>query len=146
MVPLVRACAAHKAAVVSADERETTGARATLNLGHTVGHAIEAASGRLHGECVALGLVAAARVSERLGVSGPLEGQVAAAVRRVGLDADLDRYLTDDVLSYVAVDKKRAGGKLRFIALEGIGATRIVDLTPAELGRVLRGVPMATGV
>ncbi|HEV7557080.1 MAG TPA: bifunctional shikimate kinase/3-dehydroquinate synthase, partial [Kofleriaceae bacterium] len=58
---------AYKAAIVSRDEREQTGHRALLNLGHTVGHAIESASGMHHGEAVGLGLVAACRVSAALG-------------------------------------------------------------------------------
>jgi shikimate kinase/3-dehydroquinate synthase len=131
-------CAGRKAAIVSADERETGGGRAVLNLGHTVGHAIEAASGRPHGECVALGLVAAARVSERLGVSGPLEARVAGAVRRLGLDAELDPWLRDDVLSYIGVDKKRQADKVRFVALEEIGRTRLCDLGLEELSQILR--------
>ena len=143
LADVVLRCARKKAEIVGADEREQSDQRALLNLGHTVGHAIEAASSGLHGACVALGLVATARVSDRLGVveeGGPLEPRVAAAVQRVGLDADLDRWLTDKVLGYLAVDKKRAGGKLRFIALEAIGRPRIVETTPADLGHILRRV------
>jgi shikimate kinase / 3-dehydroquinate synthase len=139
---LVLACARHKSAVVSADEFERTGARARLNLGHTVGHAIESASRfeLLHGECVALGLVAAARVSTALGV-GPagLEARVVSVLSRMGLGTRLDPWLRDEVLAYIGTDKKRAAGKVRFIALEDIGRTRSVDLDLAELGRALRG-------
>jgi shikimate kinase / 3-dehydroquinate synthase len=138
LADVVLRCAKKKAEVVSADELEQRGLRATLNLGHTVGHAIEAASGRLHGECVALGLVAAARVSERLRLSAGLEARVVAALRRVGLDAELDPWLREDVLAYIGVDKKRAEGKVRFVALEGVGRPRLVDLAPAELGQILR--------
>ncbi len=139
---LVRSCAAHKAAVVSSDERELTGARATLNLGHTVGHAIEHASGYalLHGEAVGLGLVAAARISARLGLApGELPARVTAALERCGLDADLAPWLRPEVLAHVGVDKKRAGNQIRFIALEEVGRPRPIDLDVAELPRLLLG-------
>jgi 3-dehydroquinate synthetase len=137
---LVLRCAAVKAAVVARDERELTSARAALNLGHTVGHAIELASGYrlLHGEAVALGLVAAARVSARLGLADPaLEARVAAALGRCGLDADLAPWLRAEVLSHVSVDKKRQGARVRFIALEAVGRWKAVDLEPAELAALL---------
>jgi 3-dehydroquinate synthetase len=144
LAELVLACAAIKARVVGEDEREQTGARATLNLGHTVGHAIEAASFSrpaplLHGEAVALGLVAAARVSARAGVGDPaLEAHIAAVNRRLGLPHDLAPWLGDDVMSYLSVDKKRAGARIRFIALEAPGRVRPVELSPAEIAGFLR--------
>ena len=137
---LVRRCAAIKAAVVSADEREETGLRASLNLGHTVGHAIELASGYglLHGEAVALGLRAAARVSSRLGLcDAGLEGRVAAALAGCGLVDPLEPWLEPRVLEHVGVDKKRRGARIGFIALEDVGRWRAVDLEPAELVRLL---------
>lgn len=84
---------AYKAAIVGRDERELTGHRALLNLGHTIGHAIESASdgGLLHGECVGLGLVAACRVSTALGVArADLEAEVVAALVSSGLPSELD--------------------------------------------------------
>lgn len=148
LTDVVLRCARQKARVVSEDEREQTGLRATLNLGHTVGHALEAASlsrgeALLHGEAVALGLVAAARISARLGVGNPgLERRVANAVRRVGLEAALDPWLSDEglarLMSFVQVDKKRVGGKVRFVALEDVGRTRLLELTPGEIAGFLR--------
>jgi 3-dehydroquinate synthase len=141
---LVLRCAAIKAGVVAADEQERTGARATLNLGHTVGHAIEAASLRtprplLHGEAVALGLVAAARVSHGAGVcDAGLERTVAAACARLGLPHDLTPWLGDEVMAFLGADKKRAGDKLRFVAVEAPGKVRLVDLAPAEILAFLR--------
>jgi 3-dehydroquinate synthase len=137
---LVRRCAAAKAAVVAADEREQTGARAALNLGHTVGHAIELASGYrlLHGEAVALGLVAAARVSARLGLCGAaLEGRVAAALARCGLATDLSPWLRAEVLAPIGVDKKRRGARVRFIALEEVGRWTAVELEPEKIAALL---------
>ena len=132
---------AYKAWIVGRDERETRGERALLNLGHTVGHAIETAAGwrLLHGECVALGLVAAARASVALAGAAPaLEARVIAALTATGLDADVDRWLTDDVLAGIAVDKKRAGSRLGFVAVRDVGQGAVVDVEVAELRRILR--------
>jgi 3-dehydroquinate synthase len=130
---------AYKAAIVSADERERTGKRALLNLGHTVGHAIESATGLHHGEAVALGLIAAARVSAALvGAPRDLETEITAALRRTGLPADLDPHLTDEVLDRIKVDKKRIGDKVRFIAMRGVGSCDPVEIEVTELRRILR--------
>jgi shikimate kinase/3-dehydroquinate synthase len=130
---------AYKAAVVGRDEREVTGVRALLNLGHTVGHAIESATGLHHGEAVGLGLIAAARVSAALvGARSGLEVEITAALRRTGLPAELDPLLTDDVLDRIKVDKKRIGDKVRFIAIREVGACDPVEITVTELRRILR--------
>ncbi|HEX5062748.1 MAG TPA: 3-dehydroquinate synthase [Kofleriaceae bacterium] len=130
---------AYKAAIVGRDEREVTGQRALLNLGHTVGHAIESATGLHHGEAVGLGLIAAARVSAAVvGARKSLEGEVTAALRRTGLPAELDPLLTDDVLNRIKVDKKRIGDKVRFIAIREVGACDPVEITVTELRRILR--------
>jgi shikimate kinase/3-dehydroquinate synthase len=137
--------AAYKASVVARDERELTGLRAVLNLGHTVGHAIEAASlttpsPLLHGEAVALGLIAAARVSTRAGVATEpdLEARVTAACERLGLPSKLDPWIRPDVLLYLGVDKKRAGSLVNFIVLERPGQVRTLPLTPAQVEGFLR--------
>ena len=130
---------AYKAAIVGRDEREVTGQRALLNLGHTVGHAIESATGLHHGEAVGLGLIAAARVSAALvGARTDLEAEVTAALRRTGLPTELDPQLTDDVLDRIKVDKKRIGDKVRFIAVREVGACDPVEITVTELRRILR--------
>lgn len=121
---------AAKARIVAEDERETSGARALLNLGHTFGHALEAETGfsdrLLHGEGVALGMVLAARYSARRGLmdSGDAE-RVAQAVCEVGLPSEISalgiscngRALADHMLH----DKKMDAGTLPFILLRGIG-------------------------
>ncbi len=130
---------AYKAAIVGRDEREITGYRALLNLGHTVGHAIESATGLHHGEAVGLGLIAAARVSAAVvGTQRELETEITAALRRTGLPADLDPLLTDDVVQRIKVDKKRVGDKVRFIAVREVGACDPVEITVTELRRILR--------
>jgi len=135
---------AFKAAIVGRDERELTGHRALLNLGHTIGHAIESATGLLHGEAVGLGLLAACRVSAAVaGTRRDLEHEVVAALRASGLPGELDPYLTEDVLARVAVDKKRIGDNLRFIVVREVGLCEAVDVAVGELRRILRPGPVA---
>ncbi|MDB4985264.1 MAG: 3-dehydroquinate synthase [Myxococcaceae bacterium] len=129
-----------KARVVTEDEHET-GARALLNLGHTVGHAIEAASGfggLRHGECVSLGMVAAFRLGVRLGRAQPAEAErVTRLLDRLGLPVAVDRYLDERTLAFIGADKKRKGGKVRFIVPGAPGQTEIVALTEAEVKRLV---------
>ncbi len=130
---------AYKAAVVGRDELERSGHRALLNLGHTVGHAIESHTGLHHGEAVGLGLVVAARVSAALGLADAgLEHTVAAALQRTGLPHDPNPYLSDEVLARLKVDKKRTGDRVRFIAVRDVGTCEPVDILLSELGRILR--------
>jgi 3-dehydroquinate synthase len=137
---LIRGCATLKAGIVSADERES-GLRALLNLGHTVGHAIEVQAGYgqlLHGEAVALGLLAACRVSHRLGLcSQRLEAEVAGVLASAGLDTNLDSWLRSEVLDRMRVDKKRTGSNVRFIAVHKLGDVRQRDIELIELTRLL---------
>lgn len=139
---VIRRCASYKAWVVGVDEREVSGERALLNLGHTVGHAIEAASGFeevVHGEAVGLGLIAAARISHRLGLAAvDLEPRVRDAMLRAGLDTDLERYLRAEVLERAKVDKKRTGARIGFIAISEPGKCSKVLLEADELFRTLR--------
>jgi 3-dehydroquinate synthase len=138
---LIRRCTAIKSWIVSRDEREQSGERALLNLGHTVGHAIEAAAGYgeiLHGEAVALGLLAACRVSAALELAPPaLERRVADTLASGGLSTDLDPWLRPDVLERIAVDKKRTGTGIRFVALSGPGHTRLVTIEMDRLAAAL---------
>jgi shikimate kinase / 3-dehydroquinate synthase len=131
-----------KAAIVARDERES-GDRALLNLGHTVGHALEAEGGfaRLtHGEAVALGMVAALRVGEALGAtSGALARRVTALLARLGLPTDLDAQPVQQALGFVALDKKRRAGAIRFVLLHDLGDARIHEVAPAGLPALLAG-------
>ncbi len=141
LAAVVEQAATIKAAIVSHDERERRGERALLNLGHTLGHALESEAGGtlLHGEAVGLGLRAAARVSHRLGLAGPeLEPRVVDALAATGLPTDLDARLTAAALARVGVDKKRRGANLGFIACAAPGACRVVDVEPAALADLLR--------
>jgi shikimate kinase/3-dehydroquinate synthase len=121
---VIFASARTKIDVVAADERDR-GARAVLNLGHTVGHAIEAATGYRryrHGEAVGLGLLATLRVSG----ADELRGQVERILERHGLPTDLDSGIgTDDVLSAAELDKKRTAEGVPFVLVERPGEPRV---------------------
>jgi 3-dehydroquinate synthase len=124
-----------KAEVVADDETEG-GRRAILNFGHTVGHALEAASGYdlLHGEAVALGMLAALTLGEARGVGSPaLTARARSLLTRLGLPVDLEPRLTAEVLARVAVDKKRRGGAIKFVFCPAPGQTRLVDVSPHEI-------------
>jgi shikimate kinase/3-dehydroquinate synthase len=130
-----------KARIVTEDERET-GVRATLNLGHTLGHAIEAASGFVglrHGEAVALGMVAAFRLAERLGGgSADASQRMTGLLRRLGLPTDLDRHLDERTLGFMHADKKRTGGKVRFIVPGAPGQTEVQALSVDQIAALVR--------
>ncbi len=136
-----------KAAIVARDERET-GERALLNLGHTFGHALEAATGfsdRLfHGEGVSIGMVLAAEFSASLGmISSDDAARVQRHLAAVGLPTRLQDIAgfrqegladADALMALMAQDKKVKRGKLTFILLEKIGAAVIVnDVAPATV-------------
>ncbi|MCY7280745.1 MAG: 3-dehydroquinate synthase, partial [Sphingomonas bacterium] len=115
--------------IVATDERETGGARALLNLGHTFGHALEAESGfsdrLLHGEAVALGMVLAFRFSAERGLCDPADAaRVSAHLAAVGLPTHLDKFGASGsaLASQMAHDKKASGGRVAFILARGIGA------------------------
>jgi 3-dehydroquinate synthetase len=136
---VIRRAAAYKAWVVGIDEREVRGQRMLLNLGHTVGHAIEAELGLLHGEAVALGLVAACHVSAALGVAPrELADDVGAAVARCGLDADPRPLLSEAVITRLGVDKKRRGATVRFVAIREVGRCELVEVPVGDLATILR--------
>jgi len=119
-----------KSAVVSEDEREG-GRREILNFGHTLGHAIEAAcSFRVpHGTAVASGMILEARLGVSLGVTGPdVVERLEQAVDRVGLPSGIpDSAAPDDIMTYLASDKKVRHGRTRFVLLSEIGAVHPAD-------------------
>lgn len=129
-----------KAEVVAADETEA-GRRAILNFGHTFGHALEAASGYdlLHGEAVALGMIAALDLGAAMGIGPPaLAARGRALLGRLGLPTDAARRLDASVLGRLAVDKKRHGDQIRFVFCSAAGQTRLIDVAVADLAaRVL---------
>ncbi len=141
-------CCRMKAEVVAADEREG-GARALLNLGHTFGHALEAALGYdgtlLHGEAVAIGMAQAFRFSERLGLCAPgVARRVEAHLSSVGLPVDLrglhNRLPEPEALvEIMRQDKKAKGGRLVFILARDIGEAFIAaDVDAGQVEAFLR--------
>jgi 3-dehydroquinate synthase len=129
---VIERCVRCKASVVAADEREA-GPREVLNYGHTVGHAIEAASGYTvqHGRAVAAGMRAAARISAALGLCDPsLVDAQDELLRRRGLPGPLPRLAVDDIVAATAADKKARGGKGRWVLLRGMGRAEPGHLVP----------------
>jgi 3-dehydroquinate synthase len=132
--PLIEAIARkcrYKAGVVARDETEQ-GERALLNLGHTFGHALETAgnySEILHGEGVAIGMVLAARLSERLGMAAADDTRrLVALLERLGLPVAPSRaHQASRLLDLMRLDKKNTAGTLRLILWRGIGRADIVS-------------------
>jgi 3-dehydroquinate synthase len=129
-----------KAAIVGEDERETSGRRALLNLGHTFGHAFEAEAGfsdrLLHGEAVALGMVLAFRFSTERGLCSPEHAErVAAHLAAVGLPTRPEIGTPAALIAHMAQDKKKSAGRVPFILAGGIGEAFVdqsVELAEVE--------------
>jgi 3-dehydroquinate synthase len=136
-IELLSGCVEHKVAVVSVDEREETGERAMLNLGHTIGHAVEAATGFVrfsHGEAVGLGLHAALRMSARVSGLAPddeLRGH--ALLDGLGLPQSLEGVTADEVCALVGRDKKATDGGVGYVLLAGLGEPRVNVHVPFQL-------------
>lgn len=133
---IARSCAA-KAAVVGADERES-GVRATLNLGHTFGHAIETHMGYgvwLHGEAVAAGTVMALEMSMRLGwISQQERDRGIRLFQQAGLPVVPPEEMTPaQFMEHMAVDKKVLDGRLRLVLLSRMGEAVVTDDYPKEI-------------
>lgn len=127
----------HKAEIVASDEKEA-GERAILNLGHTFGHAIETASGYgswLHGEAVAVGMLMAVTMSEKLGwLDCKIVDRTRSLLLRVNLPVVPPQGMTaDDFLKHMSVDKKVVAGKIRLVLLHGLGYAKLVEDYPEEV-------------
>lgn len=126
-----------KASFVERDAREQCGSRIMLNFGHTIGHAIELCSAyRLrHGECVALGMIASCRLSQRLGLLSTQQVErVTELLERLGLPTVLsDKIASDVILSAMKRDKKRQAGRIRMVLLNGLGDSVVRDDVPEEM-------------
>jgi 3-dehydroquinate synthase len=131
--PIIARSCRLKADVVSRDEREETGLRAVLNFGHTVGHAIEAVvgygGGFQHGEAVAVGMVAEARLAERIGWIGPeTTARLTMLLDRLGLPTSAPRLDADALLDAMSRDKKNRAGSIRFVLPRAIGCVELTDI------------------
>jgi 3-dehydroquinate synthetase len=125
---VVRRGMAVKVKIIEEDPYEK-GIRAALNLGHTVGHAVELVSGfnLLHGEAVAIGMVAEARLAERLSVAGRgLSEVLAETLLGLGLSVEIPEYMDRvELIRAMKMDKKKAAGVVRFALPAKIGEVKV---------------------
>lgn len=136
---VIARCVAYKAGVVERDEKEQ-GERKLLNLGHTVGHAIEKCSGYAvpHGHAVAAGLAIIARAAETLGwTEEPIAGRVAACLAKNGLPT-VAEYTAEALAAAASADKKRAGGDITLVVPRRIGLCKLKKMPVTELLPVIR--------
>lgn len=136
-----------KAGVVMADEKETTGRRATLNYGHTLAHAIESTTNYerfRHGEADAIGMMCAAEISRGMGLtSGDVIERQKAVLEQFKLPTSADGLDREKIMAAIALDKKVQANKVRWVLLEGIGRPVVRDdvspeVVEAALDTVLR--------
>ena len=143
---LVERCAWAKVEVVVADEREhdPTGGRITLNLGHSVGHALEATAGYgglLHGEAVAYGLRAACAIGLAVGVTpADRADRITGLLDTLGLATEPLAYPLERVLAHLVVDKKHAAGALRWVLPTVDGVVIRADVEPAVVEQAVEGL------
>ncbi|MFC2062808.1 3-dehydroquinate synthase [Chloroflexota bacterium] len=129
-----------KAGVVTQDERDL-GLRNILNYGHTIGHAIETAAGFTigHGEAVAIGMVAAAKISHRMGILDMNDvNRLVEILKRADLLTGMPDVSREQIIQAMKHDKKITGGKIRFVLSRAIGEVFITDeVSPALVDEVL---------
>lgn len=142
VAPIVVACCRIKADVVSADERES-GLRRILNFGHTVGHALEAATKYRrfrHGEAIGYGMLAALSIGVLRGVTPPaLYEEIQSLVAQLGPLPRVSDISSNTVLAAIARDKKVVAGKLHFVAATSRGhTTTLTDVSEKEIKTALK--------
>ena len=147
---VIRRSVAIKADVVSRDERETLGLRVLLNYGHTIGHAIEAATGYsrfLHGEAVSLGMTAAAHISLGMGtLTGAEVERQRTLLKSYGLPVSASGLDREAIYDAVSMDKKTTAGSVRWVLLDGIGrAVTHADVPPGLVNDALDVVLSGNG-
>lgn len=139
---VITRCVSIKAEVVQADEHDK-GERMLLNFGHTLGHAIEKATGfsiYTHGQAVACGMVFAAKIGEHLGLTAAgTTDRIVAAVKAWGLPTEV-AVTADELIAAVRFDKKNFSGTVNFILLKEIGEAFIHPMSPEDLEKVIRAV------
>ena len=136
-----------KAQVVEEDERDL-GLRSILNYGHTIGHAIESVSDFVvpHGGAVAIGMLAAARISSKMGIlaEGDLT-RLKRVIEKAGLPTEMPNLRVDEVIQAMRHDKKVLNDKVRFVLLKSIGDVFITDeVSPSLIEEVLVGADEET--
>jgi len=125
LIGIVERCSFLKAKVVEADETDRSGRRSILNFGHTVGHAVEATTRfrrQHHGEAVAIGMMAASKISERLGMlSKESVDKIDKVLTQFGLPTRCPEISPHELLEAMQFDKKAIQGQLNWVLLKGIG-------------------------
>lgn len=125
LVDIIKRCSSLKAKIVAADETDRSGLRSILNFGHTVGHAVEATTrfqGQRHGEAVAIGMMAASKMSNRLGMlSRESVDKISKVLTQFGLPSRCPEISPGELLEAMQFDKKATQGQLKWVLLEGIG-------------------------
>lgn len=121
-----------KAAIVTQDEFETTGTRALLNFGHTIGHAVESVAGYgtySHGEAVAIGMIAALNLSVNLAGLDPTQAdRVSTVIKKCGLPTSIPSNLsTQELVTALGRDKKFDEGAMRFVLISQLGSAFVSD-------------------
>lgn len=146
LAELIQRNVAIKARIVEKDEHETTGLRALLNFGHTIGHAIEASAGygeMLHGEAIGLGMMAAASISCQLAGLPPVaRAKIVGLVKRFGLPTKLpENMAAESILEHMKHDKKFSEGSIRFVLLRSLGDAFVsTDVTEAHILNAIKGL------
>ena len=135
MLEVVPRCVRWKQKVVAEDPKEQ-GIRALLNYGHTIGHALEAATGYqtyLHGEAVAIGMHGAARIAHHLGILGQEAfDKQQAVIAQYALPLQYTQVDPAAIHDAISLDKKNRQGKVRWILLDDIGTPRIEERSTAN--------------
>jgi len=125
LVDIVERCCLLKARIVEVDETERSGQRAILNFGHTVGHAVEATArlwGQRHGEAISIGMMTAAKISERMGMLDKESvHKVDTILTQFGLPTRCHEVMPDELLGAIHFDKKTTQGQVKWVLLEEIG-------------------------
>ncbi len=137
-------CCRLKADVVEQDEREETGVRAVLNYGHTFAHPLESLCGYgeiLHGEAVAIGMLCASRLAERIGrVDAELTRRQHKLLSALGLPVAMPELDRDRIIETMMHDKKVEHGKLRFVLPDRMGHVELVgEIDPSDVRAALEG-------
>ncbi|MFB6285883.1 MAG: 3-dehydroquinate synthase [Candidatus Bipolaricaulia bacterium] len=144
LASLVERSVAIKSGIVARDEREANGERALLNFGHTLGHALEAATdyGRfLHGEAVVWGMWGEARIAHERGrLPGEAVERIDQLVDAFAVPAWPDDLDVDEVVTYVRRDKKADAGRVRCVLLDALGDARLATVDEAEVRQALESI------
>lgn len=130
LLEISRECYKIKTDIIVKDAGDSKNIRVVLNYGHTIGHAVESASGYSyrHGESVSIGMVCANDIAVRLGMlNQAVADRIERLIQKVGLPTRIKSCRLDDILSAMANDKKFVNGRNRFVLLEDIGKTKIVE-------------------